>query len=155
MHERAEEVITAARSRVGVPFRHHFKPENLCNRGRVTYDQCMTRGMDQNGYDCSGLVIASLCEVLRISPTTWPKNRRHAWQMQDLAVQESHEPGDVLLFENVKQSRFHPLVFSESQSVIHASGRHDAVVEEPIGEALRTSPVVHVIPLGNLVELIR
>lgn len=152
MSEQTDKVIAAARTRVGTPFRHHYKPLNTCKYGRVTHDECMTRGMDQEGYDCSGLVIASLCEILQISPADWPRDRRHAWQMQDLVTQHNRRPGDILLIEDMHLSRFHPLISSGEQSVIHADGHSGAVVEKPV---LTTAFIAHVIPLENLIEVIQ
>ena len=133
MGDYSKDVITAARSRVGLPFRHHFKPENNCNSGTATNDSCMEKGMDNSGYDCSGLVVASICEVLGVKTNQWPREYRHMVQLEELAVDENVEAGDpILLYLDPGENgvrRTHMGIFVAEQCVIHASGI-TGIVEE-------------------------
>ncbi len=71
------ELLAAARGRLGKPFRHHFKLNNDCQFGTLPLLPCMEVGMDDSGYDCSGIVIASTCDVLGIPTKDWPTSYRH------------------------------------------------------------------------------
>lgn len=143
MSELGREVVESARSRIEMPFRHHFKPINLCENGRLTVDECMERGMDPQGYDCSGLAIASLCEVLGISTAGWPREFRHTQQLAELATDEESRPGDFRLYYSAG-NRIHLGVATSAQEVVHASGLtkvvEEGIVTDPSGsfEAVRT-----------------
>jgi hypothetical protein len=89
---------------------------------------CMERGLDNDpGYDCSGLVIASVCDVLGVATSAWPPNLRHAKQLLALS-QTAEDPriGDALLYVSYKQPDAklvtHIGVFAEAGVVVHASG---------------------------------
>lgn len=141
MSEFGNEVLSSARARIGTPFRHHFKPVNVCESGQFTTDECMRRGMDTQGYDCSGLAIASLCEVLGVSTHEWPRELRHTQQLAVLAADQDFEPGDWRLY--YANGRIHIGIATASQEAVHASGLtnvvEQSVVENPKGpfEAVR------------------
>lgn len=123
MSELGVEVVSAARQRIGTEFIHHFKPENLCAFGEITVGACMQRGLGPTRYDCSGLVVASFCEVLGISTDDWPADLRHAKQMEALAEEGETEPGDILLFYTTNnQGRPHIGIYTSPNTVIHANG---------------------------------
>lgn len=140
------EVLESARQKIGEPFRHHFKPTNMCEGGRLTVDNCMERGMDSTGYDCSGLAIASLCEVLHLELSQWPRDLRHAQQIAELAVDDEPQPGDLRLYYSSK-GRIHIGIATESAEAIHANGLtnvvKESVVVDPSGafEAVRAVAV--------------
>ncbi len=154
MSDCGPEIVKAARTRIGVPFRHHFKPYNLCEGGIVTVDACMERGMDGESYDCSGLVIASLCDVLGILPEQWPRDYRHVNQLEELAETKRPDVGDVLLFfpEPVanKPRRTHIGIFATEQSTIHASGISNYVEEGQVEGVFREIKVVPSFVLAGL-----
>ena len=133
MSNYSSEIIEAARLRVGSVFRHHFKPQDLCENGTITINTCMERGMDSVGYDCSGLVIASLCEVLNLNPQQWPKEYRHLNHLKELEESTDPNEGDILLFypELTKYSPrgTHMGIFVAEHCVIHASGLSGFVEE--------------------------
>ena len=130
MSEFAYKLIDAARSQIGASFRPHFKPENLCLDGTVTVDSCMERGVSPQGYDCSGLVIASMCRILQIQPSEWPRTLRHAVQLQKHAVLKRFEPGDVQ-FYYYKSGGVHSGISTTSpDTCVYASGRTGLVQEE-------------------------
>ncbi|HSW91663.1 MAG TPA: NlpC/P60 family protein [Candidatus Saccharimonadales bacterium] len=127
MSELGNEIAKSAEARIGRPFRHHFKPVNLCEGGKRTVDECMERGMDDlEGYDCSGLVIASLCEALHISTSQWPRELRHTQQLAELAVDKEFEPGDIRLYYS-HNNRIHLGIATSTEQAIHASGLTNAV----------------------------
>lgn len=145
MSELGKKILERAESHVDAPFRHHFKPANLCEGGRHTVPECMERGMDPDGYDCSGLAIASIAEVLRIEAHKWPKELRHTQQLATLAIEAAAEPGDLRLFYS-PNGRIHLGVASETEEVVHASGLTNivekSVVVDPSGsfETVKTIP---------------
>jgi len=123
-----DRLITEARSHIGQPFRHHFKPENLCLDGTITTDSCMERGMDPTGYDCSGLVIASMCRVLDMPVHQWPRALRHAGQLQQYANEKDFEPGDVQ-FYYYEDGGVHLGISTMPDICVHASGKTRLVEE--------------------------
>jgi cell wall-associated NlpC family hydrolase len=128
MSELGNEVVKAARLRLGKPFRHHYEPD-LCGGGKITTDTCMENGMDNRGYDCSGLVIASFCEVYGIKPEQWPQELRHVRQLDPHQVGGSCRPGDVLLYFGTEFSRAHTSIAILGGRAIHASGKSKRVEE--------------------------
>jgi len=88
--------VQAVEDHEGQRFEHHFSPD-LCQNGTTTVDGCFEKGLGPTEFDCSGLVVASLCEVLGLdSRTDWPWEYRHGIQMSELA-EEGRLPraGDV------------------------------------------------------------
>jgi hypothetical protein len=136
-----------------MPFRHHFKPVNLCEGGERTVDECMERGMDSEGYDCSGLAIASLCEVLNISTTEWPRELRHTQQLSSLATEEKFEPGDLRLFYSAK-NRIHMGIATSTQEVIHASGLTNTVEESMVTDPTGSFAAERVVALRSLLKVL-
>lgn len=66
-----------------------------------TLPECMTIGMEPNGFDCSGLVIRSICDALGKKPTDWNPDLRHVRQMakeMDHTMFSRPELGDIALF---------------------------------------------------------
>lgn len=134
MSSLGQRLVAAARSRLGQPFRHHYKPDN-CLNGTVTVDSCMERGLGPQYYDCSGLVIASLCQIIGISVDKWPRNYRHQGQMEDELTSFTHEPvpGHVVLLRGVGRNGLattHMGILAARCKIIHASGSQGAVVED-------------------------
>lgn len=154
MGELGEEVIKSARARIEMPFRHHFKPVNLCESGRLTVEKCMERGMDPQGYDCSGLAIASLCEVLDVSPAEWPREDRHTQQLAKLATNEGGNQGDFRLYYS-SGNRIHLGVVTSAQEVIHASGLTKVVEEGIVTDPSGSFEAVRAIAVESLVKLLK
>lgn len=154
MSEFGGEVIESARGRVGAPFRHHYKPENLCDGGRITVDTCMERGMDSSGYDCSGLVIASICDVLAIDAGTWPRHLRHTKQLEALALEQDFEAGDILLHHS-KNGRTHMSIATGQGESIHASGVTKLVEEGEVTDKYGPFEVVQAIAIDALYRMIK
>ena len=154
MSELGNEVLRRARQYLDAPFRHHYKPDNLCGHGKRTEDNCMERGMDRTGFDCSGLAIASLCDVLNISPSKWPREIRHTTQLRVLETDDLFEPGDWRFFYNSK-NQTHLGIATETKEVVHASGVTSRVeegeVEDPSGEFR----AIRVVTIGSLLKALR
>lgn len=133
MTEYRTELVKVARQELGRPFRHHFKPENLCNGGNITVNTCMEIGMDPVGYDCMGLVIASICKVNGINVINWPREFRHSLQLNKLATDAAPEFGDVLLIESQSNEGYryltHMGLHIDTGIVLHANGRTKVVDE--------------------------
>ncbi|HJP96083.1 MAG TPA: hypothetical protein VJ843_01795 [Candidatus Saccharimonadales bacterium] len=129
MSQLGDRLIAEARSHIGAPFRHHFRPENLCAGGTITLDQCMEQGVDPTGYDCSGLVVASMCRVLGLQPGAWPRHLRHSVQLQQHATEKIFAPGDIQ-FYYYENGGVHSSIATTSPDVsVYASGRTRLVEE--------------------------
>jgi len=128
------EVIQAGRGHLGITFRHHFRPINPCQSGEITVPHCMQIGMDRHGFDCSGLVVASLCQVLGMQPAAWPMEHRHVRQLQQLTTTDDPEPGDALVYwpRWPTERAQHIGIFVAKKQVIHASGIDGQVEEGPV-----------------------
>lgn len=130
-------LVDVGRSRLDKPFRHHYKPENRCEWGSQTVPSCWEYGLDDSGYDCSGLVIASLWEVLGISGLDrWPENLRHVPQFLSASSPGEPVPGDIVVTV-APQDRLHMGIYTSEGNFIHASGHYEelCVVEGPINPA--------------------
>jgi hypothetical protein len=146
------ELAAAMRTHIGQPFQHHFSPENLCERGRTTVDQCMERGLGPNKWDCSGLVLASLCEVLGLSNAAIPWDLRHAVQIDEILgndLREIAESGDIITLINPDLHANHGVhigvmtISDFGESMVHVRGGADqAVVEGEIPETLILSAII-------------
>lgn len=154
MSELGGEVIESARGRVGMPFRHHFKPDNLCDGGRITVDGCTERGMDESGYDCSGLVIASISDVLAVDPREWPRDLRHTKQLDALATDQDFEPGDILMHHS-SNGRIHMSIATGGREGIHASGVTKLVEEGEVTDKYGPFEVVQAIAVDALYRIVR
>ena len=154
MSEFGKEVLTSAQARVGAPFRHHFKPDNFCDGGRTTVDSCMERGMDASGYDCSGLVIASICDVLALDTSEWPRHLRHTQQLDALATEQPSEPGDILMHHS-SNGRIHMSITTGRGEGIHASGVTRAVEEGEVTDKYGSFEVVKAIAADALYRMIK
>jgi hypothetical protein len=137
-----------------MPFRHHFKPTNLCESGGWAVDECMERGMDSRGYDCSGLAIASLCEVLNISTAEWPRELRHTQQLATLTTDEDFKAGDLRLYYSTN-NRIHLGIGTSEQEVIHASGLTNIVEESVVTDSSGSFEAVRVIAAESLLKILK
>jgi cell wall-associated NlpC family hydrolase len=150
-----ERVVEAARSRVGKPYRNHFKP-NECSYGYEVNDGCWTHGLDDAGYDCSGLVIASICDAIDLSLDKWPRNLRHIAQFYSAAAVEGTDPeqGDIVVCVNETDpaiTTWHMGLYTGEDTMVHASGlpAELEVVEGPIGDIHTISVVRFAIGVKN------
>ncbi len=153
MTEFGNQLVLATRTRVGQPFLHHFKPNDECMGGEVTVAHCMERGMDDDGYDCSGLIVAGLCDVLGINTGQWSPDHRHVRQLLPLAEDAPLRRGDLLLFDTVSPTgatqRTHIGIHVEADVAIHSDGMSKRVSEGFVdGEVTQ----VRMIPLFNVLE---
>lgn len=162
MGELADKVITAGRERIGTPFVDHFEPQDTCAGGEVTLVDYMERGMDQNGFDCSGFVIASICDVLHMRTCEWPQQLRHAQQMMRLAVDSDPQRGDVLITPILGKSgdtpvRYHARLISDinHNKVLHANRLTDTVAETVAKANIQAKRALYRrVPLKLLVEYV-
>lgn len=148
-----EEVLTAARSRVGQPFSNHFRPNDVCANGTRTIDQCMERGLGMPGYDCSGLVIASLCDVLGIAASDWPPNFRHALQFKAALLEGAMpEPGDIIFLQSPEDpSLKHTGIYAGGLNLVHANGSRS--VQRVIESQLSNNQVPYVVDPSRMANL--
>ncbi|MGF7228502.1 MAG: NlpC/P60 family protein [Candidatus Saccharibacteria bacterium] len=148
------ELVTAARHELGRPFRHHIKPVNFCDFGRFTVDQCMQQGMDsEGGFDCVGLVIASICRLNGTSVRDWPREYRH--KLHEFEVDKEPEFGDVLLIESnsIRTGRpygTHMGIYIEPSVVLHANGKSGFVDEGLVAGIITDIKVADVSALCEL-----
>ena len=151
MHSNNSDIIIAARTRLESPFLNHFKPDNLCDGGHTTLESCMEKGLGADDcYDCSGIVIASLCEVLKINPAHWPKEYRHAKQLALLEERSSSKAGDIAVFYQEESPSLHLGILVAKKTVIHASGLAKSVTE---GEVRGKFSRIGIIPSEKLLDL--
>ena len=146
-------MVEVARSYLDAPFSHHFSPHNLCQSGAITISSCMEQGLDAEGFDCSGLVIASVCEVVGIQTKDWNPNYRHLEQFKSLESRQPPELGDILLFypDMASKTRVLPHVGIRTvgENVIHSSGK-SGIVEE--GQVEGRFEKIGAVPLLELVR---
>ena len=73
-------------------------------------DKCLSAGIGPKAYDCSGLAIASICDVLGKPVGSWPAGMRHVREIWHVASQATTEPiftqtgyeeGALLIFRRV------------------------------------------------------
>ena len=153
MSELGDAVVQSARSLVGRRFRHHFKPNNICVGGAITTDECMRRGMDDEGYDCSGLAIVSICSALGLDVNSWPRSLRHAKQLITLAACQDAEPGDIRMYTSANE-RIHLGIVVNDTEVIHASGVTGLVEEGIAADKYGSFIDVRVITLESVCRLL-
>ncbi|MGZ6005779.1 MAG: NlpC/P60 family protein [Candidatus Saccharimonadales bacterium] len=155
MNQSPELIIEAARAKIGLPFRHHYRPSDVCVGGLVTLNNCLTRGLDDEGFDCSGLIIASVCAATAMQVADWPRKFRHLKQMEDLATAEDSQPGDAILFREYpvdnKPARTHMGIFVAKHRAIHANGISGYVDE---GKVQGDFELIRTIPAQNLLKLL-
>lgn len=86
-----QELIKAARHQIDKPTVIHKYLVPGCWRQPQTLPSCMEVGLDETGFNCSGLVIHAVATVLDIRPTDWPHHLRHTRQMWQAADSASPE----------------------------------------------------------------
>jgi cell wall-associated NlpC family hydrolase len=129
MSELGSQVLDYARGQLEAPFRDH-QAGVTCEGGRITQDNCMERGMDRvEGYDCSGIVVASLREVLGY--TQWPRELRHAAQMINFAREggaakhdTTIEAGDIVCLSSAdgrRQTHVGIAIANNLDHILHAT----------------------------------
>lgn len=117
----------------------------------------MQQGLDAQGYDCSGFVIASFCDVLAIKPQAWPRELRHVAQMSRIAVAADFQPlqlGDIVLSDVDDLTRAHAaiLVDKTDTRVIHATKAQARVVQHYRPNHLDASLVLSVSKILQLID---
>lgn len=110
--------------------------------------------MDSAGFDCSGLAIASLCDVLGISQLEWPRELRHTIQLRTLEADEEYEPGDWRLFYNSK-NQTHLGIATQTHEVVHASGVTNIVEEGSVDDPSGSFRAIRVVTINSLVAALR
>lgn len=154
MNTTGNQLVAEMQSHIGAPFRHHFKPENLCNGGRITVNACMERGMDSvGGFDCSGLVIASMSRILQIDPTAWPRALRHTQQFAAHATEKPFEPGDVTFYIS-GNGLIHMGVAATPQESIHASGISKMVEQGVATDVHGEFTAIHALAADHLADIV-
>jgi NlpC/P60 family protein len=122
-----------------------------CEGGRTTVDDCMERGLGVKGYDCSGLVITSLCRVLGIETEEWPREYRHSYQLKPFGESRDPEFGDILLIDSQADDGYQYNtdmgLHVASRHVIHANGK-TRVVDE--GEVMGTITGIKTVDMSAL-----
>lgn len=149
------EVVAAARGYIGTPYVNHFKPEDHCDGGNLTLTNCMERGMDVTGFDCSGVVVAALCDVIGLRPKDWPQDYRHLRQMEKLARADEERLGDVVCLEGVKPNGKpwkHMGIVSSELQIVHADAFSSLVTEGQVVGNVRLRLVIPISILASIAE---
>lgn len=134
MSELSQRFISSALDLAGRPFKQHYGKFVPCSNGIYTDPTCMERGLDLHGegYDCTGLVITSICRALRVPVRAWPLAYRHTDQLDALA--ESREPkiGDVIVFNRHGFRAVHVGILIDDDLMLHAT--------DEAGESVQLDP---------------
>jgi len=136
MPSQKEQLVVVGREKLGLPFLHHFKP-NACKGGLLVLDSCLESGLDSRGFDCTGFVLASLCEVLDVKQNSWIREFRHNYQLEKFADKDEAEYGDVLLIESYSEITGRPYithtgVYVSIGQLIHANGKTGIIDESEV-----------------------
>ena len=121
-HAPLDALIEAARSYLGVPFRH--------------------AGRDRNGVDCVGLILAAAREsgMFDYQPRGYARgdSSRLVAEVERFAVEVETEPeaGCLLLLE-CRGEVTHCALVSERDTILHADERRGRVVEQRLQAAIR------------------
>ena len=118
--------IAEACLRFGDPYDEHYTGADPCrDENGAVYDSpvCLERGLNTNGegFDCMGLVIASLARTLEMPTHNWPVDYRHLEQFDPLAENRAGEPGDIVVFYHRLGRPNHMGVLLEPKTIIHAT----------------------------------
>jgi hypothetical protein len=116
----------------------------------------MQNGMDDRGYDCSGLVIASVCEIVKIETSNWPRQYRHLLQIFMLRQDITARDGDMLIFYDELNrwgtNRIHTGIKSGENQVVHVSGITNRIEEGAVDGVFRKIATVPIETLVNLAQ---
>lgn len=103
------ELITATRSYMGQPAVRHYDFAGNCLEQASPH--CLDGGLGPDRFDCSGLMIRALCDVVGKPVEDWPLELRHVRDMWDDAQTEATafeptpmEPGALVVLR-----RRHPV----------------------------------------------
>lgn len=134
MSQLSEEFIQAARDQISRPFRQHYTRFAPCFTGvNLTSPDCLELGLDRcgEGFDCMGLAIASMCDVLGIPRGSWPVEFRHIEQLIPLAQRRPGQPGDaIILVRNGEQD--HMGILTTANTIVHATNIGHRVLQEAV-----------------------
>lgn len=135
-----------------MPFQSHFLPHDTCQDGLITNDDCMERGLDERGFDCSGLIIASACDVLGIPVSDWPREYRHIRQLDTVSSTEIvPEFGDITLFRAPEDhTRKHGGIYTGGLYMVHANARGETDTQAVIEGRIPMNAEVSVLELEKL-----
>lgn len=131
-------------------------------------EACMKTGVGPETYDCSGLVVASLCEALGISLKQWPLEMRHVrdfWNAGSPNLGERKDfsdvtAGDLLIVQKripiqglLSNQPCHIAIVSkytpDEMSIIHAVAESGKVVEEQPSQSWISRRVMGAIALSH------
>jgi cell wall-associated NlpC family hydrolase len=113
----------------------------------------MERGIDpREGFDCSGLVIGTLCELLDIPAKRWPGDMRHVRQLGWLGIAATvPRPGDIIISNPDDARLAHASISIADSRIIHASGKAGFVLAEDYPDCFANE---RIIPLEGLLQLV-
>lgn len=117
-----QELTKVAAGYEGRPAINHLLFSN-CQQG-PTKPECLKLGMSPLGFDCSGLVLRSIGDVLGLQNESLNPNYRHVRQMGKLALGqlelEQMVPGNIVLFGVEDEADF-----------FKSTVRHAGIIVEP------------------------
>ena len=90
----AKELLDAAQKYRDMPFVNHAATVR-CGANLQTHPACMEIGLGPEGYDCSGLVIRALTDVMGVADTDWAWGIRHVRQMSKMGTRVNLSPRDL------------------------------------------------------------
>lgn len=110
-------------SRLWYPSVRHIDKREEHNRGECDY------GLDpKEGFDCSGLIVASLKD----QGITLPQNLRHSMEMfENLGVRvplKERQSGDLVFFSKVGFGASHVGIMVSEDEYVHAQGKPESFV---------------------------
>lgn len=126
--------------------------------GKVTTEQCMELGLGPTAFDCSGLVIRAVTDVMGWRTNDWASDIRHVDQMARTLPAKAHDlslpptAGDLIVYAHrhgdIEVPFAHIAICNGAYRVLHARNRDNAdrtVGVEPIrglGESKRFRQII-------------
>lgn len=93
---------------IGQPAIYHQDVSPDCWRTDQTLQPCLEAGLGERDFDCSGLVIRAMCDVMGRSTNVWPMQLRHTRQLWQAVLDagaaqpiEEARVGDVIVCDRL------------------------------------------------------
>ncbi len=126
------QLLAAAERYVGRGFVSHAELVGCGSRSK-TFPGCMEIGLGPDSFDCSGLIIRALSDIIGRQTTKWAANIRHPLHMASLGTrvdlrstdgQHDYPLGLVLVYHHITQlgvvPSAHVGIYAGGQQLLHA-----------------------------------
>ncbi len=161
----AKELLDAAQKYRDMPFVNHAATVR-CGANLQTHPACMEIGLGPEGYDCSGLVIRALTDVMGVADTDWAWGIRHVRQMSRWGNKVSllpinsgrdHPLGLLFVYNLLENDVYVPAahigIYSGGGTLLHARSRGtNRVAVDTIRDRRGSKRFAYAIDPGSLVN---